>query len=200
MTRSGFKPILPGSVTYNLRVLHASIPAGRHSPRAARNSDLLNAYLKALHDVGWPLRAMGDALGLGRQRILQRIAKAPELDVRPFFEVPIVPVAPPRPMSSRKAPKMSPPLPEREAQELQALYRACGFINGSTKADDPRRAWAHMLNERIMELIGAGYSRYRIAQALDISPGAVRARLGRYGYQPLSPSQAHHAIKSRQAS
>ena len=41
--------------------------------RQSGNSDLLSAALAALHDVGWPLRPLAEALGISKQAVQARI-------------------------------------------------------------------------------------------------------------------------------
>jgi predicted HicB family RNase H-like nuclease len=64
------KLVLPDRVAARLREL-----------RATGHSDLLSATLAALHEAGWPLRPLADALGISRQavqaRVRRRAAAAP---------------------------------------------------------------------------------------------------------------------------
>ena len=41
--------------------------------RQSGNSDLLSAALAALHDAGWPLRPLAEALGISKQAVQARI-------------------------------------------------------------------------------------------------------------------------------
>jgi antitoxin component of RelBE/YafQ-DinJ toxin-antitoxin module len=44
--------------------------------RSAGHSDLLSATLAALHQAGWPLRPLADALGISRQAVQARVRRA----------------------------------------------------------------------------------------------------------------------------
>ena len=58
------KLVLPDRVATRLREL-----------RATGHSDLLSATLAALHEAGWPLRPLADALGISRQAVQARVRR-----------------------------------------------------------------------------------------------------------------------------
>jgi len=57
--------VLPDRVAATLREL-----------RSTGRSELLSATLAALHEAGWPLRPLADALGISRQAVQRRVRRA----------------------------------------------------------------------------------------------------------------------------
>jgi len=83
---------LPSDISDNLQVL-----------RAEGRGKLLSATLAHLHDIGWPLRTLADALGISRQAVQARVrqdvpieirASVGDLDVPPTFPRQRQPLAP----------------------------------------------------------------------------------------------------------
>ena len=58
-------PVLPDRIAATLREL-----------RSTGRSELLSATLAALHEAGWPLRPLADALGISRQAVQRRVRRA----------------------------------------------------------------------------------------------------------------------------
>ncbi len=69
--------------------LPAPIAAYLRNLRKSGDSDLLSATLARLHEVGWPLRPLADALGISRQAVQARIRQPVPSEVR--SRVPDVP-------------------------------------------------------------------------------------------------------------
>jgi hypothetical protein len=69
--------------------LPAPIAAYLRNLRKSGDSDLLSATLARLHEVGWPLRPLADALGISRQAVQARIRQSVPSAVR--SRVPDVP-------------------------------------------------------------------------------------------------------------
>jgi predicted HicB family RNase H-like nuclease len=61
----------PGSL-----VLPDRIAATLRELRLTGRSELLSATLAALHEAGWPLRPLADALGISRQAVQRRVRRA----------------------------------------------------------------------------------------------------------------------------
>lgn len=78
---------LPGHVGAHLQKL-----------RADGQSDLLSATLAALHEAGWPLRPLGEALGISRQAVQARTRRQVPAEVRSL----VAPCAPPPPYPRRR--------------------------------------------------------------------------------------------------
>jgi antitoxin component of RelBE/YafQ-DinJ toxin-antitoxin module len=80
-------PALPERVAARLRELRSS---GR--------SELLSGTLAALNEAGWPLRSLGEALGISRQAVQARVRRR----VRAGLRDPGVPCEPPPPFPQRR--------------------------------------------------------------------------------------------------
>ena len=80
-------PALPERVAARLRELRSS---GR--------SELLSGTLAALNEAGWPLRSLGEALGISRQAVQARVRRRATAGLRD----PGVPCEPPPPFPQRR--------------------------------------------------------------------------------------------------
>jgi antitoxin component of RelBE/YafQ-DinJ toxin-antitoxin module len=80
-------PALPERVAARLRELRSS---GR--------SELLSGTLAALNEAGWPLRSLGEALGISRQAVQARVHRRAKASLRD----PGVPCEPPPPFPQRR--------------------------------------------------------------------------------------------------
>lgn len=80
-------PALPERIAARLRELRSS---GR--------SDLLSGTLAALNEAGWPLRSLGEALGISRQAVQARVRRRATAGLRD----PGVPCEPPPPFPQRR--------------------------------------------------------------------------------------------------
>ncbi len=80
-------PRLPERVAARLRELRSS---GR--------SELLSGTLAALNEAGWPLRSLGEALGISRQAVQARVRRRARAGLRD----PAVPCEPPPPFPQRR--------------------------------------------------------------------------------------------------
>jgi antitoxin component of RelBE/YafQ-DinJ toxin-antitoxin module len=81
------RPRLPERVAARLRELRSS---GR--------SELLSGTLAALNEAGWPLRSLGEALGISRQAVQARVRRRARAGLRD----PGVPCEPPPPFPQRR--------------------------------------------------------------------------------------------------
>lgn len=80
-------PVLPERIAARLRELRSS---GR--------SELLSGTLAALNEAGWPLRSLGEALGISRQAVQARVRRRAKASLRD----PGVPCEPPPPFPQRR--------------------------------------------------------------------------------------------------
>ena len=80
-------PVLPERIATRLRELRSS---GR--------SELLSGTLAALNEAGWPLRSLGEALGISRQAVQARVRRRAKAGLRD----PGVPCEPPPPFPQRR--------------------------------------------------------------------------------------------------
>jgi hypothetical protein len=85
--RSPIPPRLPERIAARLRELRSS---GR--------SELLSGTLAALNEAGWPLRSLGEALGISRQAVQARVRRRAKASLRD----PGVPCEPPPPFPQRR--------------------------------------------------------------------------------------------------
>ncbi len=81
------RPVLPERIAARLRELRSS---GR--------SELLSGTLAALNEAGWPLRSLGEALGISRQAVQARVRRRVKAGLRD----PGVPCEPPPPFPQRR--------------------------------------------------------------------------------------------------
>jgi len=81
------RPVLPDRVAARLRELRSS---GR--------SEILSGTLAALNEAGWPLRSLGEALGISRQAVQARVRRRATAGLRD----PGVPCEPPPPFPQRR--------------------------------------------------------------------------------------------------
>ncbi len=86
--RPPIPPRLPERIAARLRELRSS---GR--------SELLSGTLAALNEAGWPLRSLGEALGISRQAVQARVRRRAKASLRD----PGVPCEPPPPFPQRRA-------------------------------------------------------------------------------------------------
>jgi antitoxin component of RelBE/YafQ-DinJ toxin-antitoxin module len=69
--KSTGKLVLPDRIAARLREL-----------RSTGHSELLSATLAALHEAGWPLRPLADALGISRQAVQARVRRRAAAELR----------------------------------------------------------------------------------------------------------------------
>jgi antitoxin component of RelBE/YafQ-DinJ toxin-antitoxin module len=69
-------PVPPRPVPPRL-VLPERVAARLRELRSSGRSELLSATLAALHEAGWPLRPLAEALGISRQAVQARVRRRP---------------------------------------------------------------------------------------------------------------------------
>jgi predicted HicB family RNase H-like nuclease len=79
--------VLPDRVATRLREL-----------RSTGHSELLSATLAALHEAGWPLRPLAEALGISRQAVQARVRRRAAAELRD----PVTNCDPPQPFPRRR--------------------------------------------------------------------------------------------------
>lgn len=149
----------------------------------ARPSAELCAVLAAAKQRGWSWMALGNALGITRERVRQLADIAdPGQPVR--LEIPDLP---PLPEPYRH---VNPTLTEEQAQQLRDL-RHQAMAMGCMTADHPAIVAGHQLAVLVNGYVKAGHRLADIARDIGITPGALRFRLARWGFYSLPPSQQH---------
>ena len=86
-------PIPPGPARLPERVA-----ARLRELRSSGRSELLSGTLAALNEAGWPLRSLGEALGISRQAVQARVRRRARAGLRD----PGVPCEPPPPFPQRR--------------------------------------------------------------------------------------------------
>jgi len=79
-------------------VLPERIAARLRELRSSGRSELLSGTLAALNEAGWPLRSLGEALGISRQAVQARVRRRVKAGLRD----PGVPCEPPPPFPQRR--------------------------------------------------------------------------------------------------
>ncbi|NKS56243.1 hypothetical protein GS504_01265 [Rhodococcus hoagii] len=146
----------------------------------------LGAYLALLGDEGWPRPLLAQLAQLEptelstllKPRKALRDAKKElrELDV-PEYEAPATP-----PTRSMKDPS-----PELIAR-VQKLYPLAKRSTSARPLDDPYRKASDELTELLFQAREDGVSPGKLAAAVGMRPGTIRARLARRGMIPAPPS------------
>jgi biotin operon repressor len=167
----GLRQVLPADFAEALRRMR-----GERDPR-------LSPTLSAAYNEGWTATALGDALGVSREAVLQRILKSKGRSR--MVNIPPPPRRPdPEPRPGR------PEVPGEIADQLRALSAAARTVNGATAADDPRRQSSVELSALLAQLNDDGFSLGQLGEVLGVTPSAVLFRLSRHGYRNPPPSQS----------
>lgn len=167
------------------RPLPSDLRARLSTVAQSQDADELNRWMKASHDAGWTLAAIGEAVVLTRERVRQRIAGVvvPEGYDVPKYEPP----KPPR--------KVYPTITETERQELKDLQALATRLRGIHAPDHPYRIASEALSERLAEYKIRGVRNKDLAEALGVQAQTIAVRLKNHGYLQTSPSQTKYREK-----
>jgi len=152
--RSAGKLVLPDRVAARLREL-----------RSAGHSELLSATLAALHEAGWPLRPLAEALGISRQAVQARVRRRASAELRAR----VTNCEPP------------PPFPQRRVASAAGLRPHLTIKIDHTLRSSAHQAAAdegHSLTQ-VVEGILDRYLRHGMTDADQASRPARRSRLSR---------------------
>ena len=152
--RSASKLVLPDRVAARLREL-----------RSAGHSELLSATLAALHEAGWPLRPLAEALGISRQAVQARVRRRASAELRER----VTNCEPP------------PPFPQRRVASAAGLRPHLTIKIDHTLRSSAHQAAAdegHSLTQ-VVEGILDRYLRHGMTDADQASRPAGRSRLSR---------------------
>lgn len=163
--------VLPPVFAELLRIMHAG-----EDPR-------LDAVMELAYANGWTLTAMASALGVTRERIRQRVARATG-----FVDIPVP--LPPRHQTPPPPPDRRLRLKPELAEQLREMCAVASTVNGGMDVDDPARRVSERFSAQLAAYVEQGVSIYHLAQVLGVTFGAIRSRLVRHGYLPPAPSQA----------
>ena len=152
--RSASKLVLPDRVAARLREL-----------RSTGHSELLSATLAALHEAGWPLRPLAEALGISRQAVQARVRRRASAELRER----VTNCEPP------------PPFPQRRVASAAGLRPHLTIKIDHTLRSSAHQAAAdegHSLTQ-VVEGILDRYLRHGMTDADQASRPASRSRLRR---------------------
>lgn len=150
-----------------------------------------NAYLAALKQKGWTLRALANATDVTVEAVRSRILRArPDIDISHLPEPPTP--APRHKIKSRKKPAYV--VGSAAAEEMRNLQEHAKNARGTTPDDHPDRTAAAMLAAVMQQERDNGATYVQIAEAAGVSWNAVKFRLGRYGYTELPPSMTETKV------
>jgi hypothetical protein len=153
-SKSASKLVLPDRVAARLREL-----------RSTGHSELLSATLAALHEAGWPLRPLADALGISRQAVQARVCRLASAELRAR----VTNCEPP------------PPFPRRRVASAAGLRPHLTIKIDHTLRSSAHRAAAdegHSLTQ-VVEGILDRYLRHGMTDADQAPRPASRSRLSR---------------------
>jgi predicted HicB family RNase H-like nuclease len=152
--KSASKLVLPDRVAARLREL-----------RSTGHSELLSATLAALHEAGWPLRPLAEALGISRQAVQARVRRRASAELRAR----VTNCEPP------------PPFPQRRVASATGLRPHLTIKIDHTLRSSAHRAAAdegHSLTQ-VVEGILDRYLRHGMTDADQAPRPASRSRLSR---------------------
>lgn len=164
------------------------------------NRVLLLSYIVALREAGWTYESMAKPLGVSRERVRQFYNEVLPYETglmlaeaqKAGFVVPERPMATPR----VTAPKKYRPEPsESTLARLKELKPYAEKVrSNSTRYRPEAEEYVALLNREHVE---RGVSMWRLAKELEVTHGAIRSRLVRYGYlKTESDAKAYTPIRS----
>jgi hypothetical protein len=156
----------------------------------------LKSYIVALRQEGWTLESIAKPLGVSREWIRQMEADQADIEVAVSFARSMGFTVPERPIVE-KPPRAVKPQPDPEVlARLKELKPMAQLVRSSS----PRyRAEAEEYTRLIFEeYSNRGVSLFRLAKELEVSHGALRFRLVRYGYkETTSTSKVFQPINEK---
>lgn len=178
--RSDGRPQVPSKV--NAKLPHDEAERLRE---LRRSPDPQALYVRALAllSAGWPLRAVGEPLGVTRVGVRSwklTAQKNPDLVERATHEenVPRLPVF--ARGSATRATRIYPRVPAAELERLRELAPLVRTIRGGTPADSPARAAAREYEALIYHnIVDRGVPAMHVARELGVTRRAIVARVER---------------------
>lgn len=170
--------IVPDEMAETLRRLRDQVPdspGNRHCEESRR----LDWALMTAHRAGWPNSALARALGVSRELVRQRVARAEPCGVTYRFPTP----PPPASAKPEPAPPRFKRVDEQTAQRLRELHQLARKAIGPMRYGHPARLASEELSALLAELIEREYTVYHLAKVLGVTHRAVVVRLVRHGYR-----------------
>ena len=155
------------------------------------NKDDRDDYVRALRKAGWTLQSISDAIGVSRERVRQICEMDKNYSSREYL-------VPSPPMHEEKEKRVfNEPTAQTLARLLELQPLAQQVRSNSPRYRKEAEEYTALLNHaRTVE----GVSIYRLALRLGVTHGALRFRLTRYGYLPVTAgttSRVYHLVKNR---
>ena len=157
---------LPTAEVDRLKALHES-----------GDRDALRAYIRALREQQWPLRAIGDPLGVSRSTVQYweqtgQPAKDPKDTVVPLSPRAIT-------TAGTKTVRWRSRLPEGVAEQLKYHADRAKMVRSQTPPNSPLRQSAKILDDMIALYLSHMVAVTEIAEAMGVTHRAVKARMER---------------------
>ena len=169
------------------------------SDEGGKGNVVRNAYITALRHAGWTLQAVGNAVGISRERVRQIEVKTPKSHIAEIsqfqneFPIPAVPmVAIEKDVYVINLPSENTLNRLLELQPLAQSVRS-NSARYRTEAEEYTALLWHAYNVE-------GVTLYRLGKLLGVTHAALRFRLTRYGYMETGKgdkaSKVYKKIKS----
>lgn len=159
---------LPQNEANRLREIHAS-----------GDRDALRGYIRALRDRRWPLRAIGEPLGLSRSTIqFWETTGVPEENPSQEIVVSMSPRA--IETAGDKLTRRRSEVLEEDKQRMNLLSFMAKQVRSQTPENSPLRRAANELDAKIEEYLKRMVPVTEIAKAMGVTHRAVKARMERY--------------------
>ena len=156
------------------------------------NAEERDDYVRALRSAGWTLSSISDVIGLSRERVRQICATPHDESTKAEFYIP----EPPR-YAEKTVRVYVEPKPETLARLLELQPMAQQVRSSSPRFRAEAEEYTSLLNHaHTVE----GVTLYRLGKRLGITHSAIRFRLTRYGYKPITAStnsRVYQPLKNR---
>lgn len=140
------------------------------------NPEEFFAFIKALRNEGWPLRAIAEPFEVSRTAVMDW-----EKKYRPAPDLPEVPELPlPEPKDRRKNITKKYTLSEGEINQLYDLTNLASNVRRYTDKNAPSRLAAEELEKLLLDYSSKGVSRTQLAAYCGVSDSAIKQRLRKY--------------------
>lgn len=146
--------------------------------KTANTIEERNDYIRALRSAGWSLQSIGSAAGITRERVRQIAVIG--LSNKTSLPTMVIPNPPVKPIKVRKV------RPEPSEAAIKRLLKLQPLVQ-QVRSNSPRyRKEAEEYSALVYKTVTEeGVSLYNIAKKLQVTHGALRFRLARYGYMPM---------------
>jgi len=162
-----------------------------------------NAYLCALSEAGWTLRAIANAMnGLYVKAVQERISKGRTDPPEKPLVGPEIPESPTRIKRNREALSKSTRsereayrIPDDVSERMRLLQIDAREVRGTTPENSPLRISSMELTHLMKSEKDKGATFEELGRAAGVTWSAAKFRLGRSGLYKLPPSMTHTATE-----